>query len=1245
MSKTSLNGTWKLSWQDITESAAFKSRPAEGSIDIQIPGDVHLALLEAGVIEDPIIGDNHLKCRWVGEKEWWLENSFKLSLTAEKKYFINFEGLDLVADIWLNGTHLASQENSFIALRKDITRFLNEGENSLAVRLLSHISESELPDSSDLSSNCAFSNEIGKYRPWMRKPQYSFGWDWTQGLYTCGIWRDVFIEEIESAEIEAPFAYNSPDTTSELAELTFECNTLSYLRETVNADLSIELCEKDNPEKCIAVFTKKIWMAPGKSFHTFNEKLSDPKLWWPYGHGEQNQYIAKFTVKCEDSEITSKSIDFGIRTIEIDEGPRQKEGASRFRFIINGKPIYLKGSNWVPADIILPRADSSRIKKLLELTVSGNQNYLRVWGGGVYEDKLFYQLCNEMGILVWQDFMFSCAEYPDYNEEFLNNINNEIPTAVCELRNNPCIIMWCGNNEIEQQVGGLGSIRPNGDYYGKSIFNKIIPDFLKDLDPSRPYRRSSGCRGINADPLECPTSKLSGVTHCSLGRYGEENNPEKIPSFANEWYAGGSPAVRKSLPEFMDTDNLDWNNPVWKMHSYISDNGAQVDFNRDMSEWFPEPEKLSFQQRADYYSLLMSETIKDRLEMLRANRWENSGSCFWMINDAYPGATWSVIDYYLREKPAYFAMKRAFAPLLPIARMIGSQLEIMVDNDSTEDIEGSARVRFVEFDGTELLSFNSECSAPANTLSEVFTVPESEISKIDRSRTFISVEICDNNSVIAENHFFAASLSDLKIAETEVSVTPLYEENKVTGIELEADYFIWNFSLFSKSVDLQLKDNFFDILPGEKKVIKLSEPVPLDDIEFDWENKTARDYPALTIPRNNCTCTAGGSNTLSVEVFNSHQQPDEYKLDLTNIPDEWDIKIDKSRFELAPNEIAAVKVSITTPVSAASSPVKSFTIVLTGSGTTQSREVAVEIINPLNSAVIVDGESIFLEIENIAAFELSNLKAAVLSENTSADLLEKEISVPVISAGQLVREEISLKENIVPFSIESRISIADREVARYQSWIDAEPFAPGRKFKSKILNCEPIRSTPLQNREKPAVSKTECYLISAEAESDQLSCYNSPETDIYLFCSYNAEMLFLQAFCDGDKCYQPSAYEALHNGSCIELAVSCSDSLAWEGCLGKRNNENLLQLRRQYGEVVGKTGHCPELTILHNTENNQAYYSIAIPWHDIDTGFRPESGKKIKTSFVFNNHKCGYTLFDGIKGRKDPALYGEFILG
>lgn len=410
-----------------------------------VPGDIHTTLREKGIIEDPFFGHQDQKCRWIEEKVWWYRTVFSYDSDPQpgEKMELLFEGLDTYATVYLNGVELGSTDNMFISHSFDVTRELNKGKNTLAVKFDPiHVHAGDKVQ--------YYWSGYSKKRIWTRKAQSHFGWDWGPRLVCAGIWKEVHLIKRRHAHLDHVFARTTSiqdqvgivDVDLCVHAFDRECSytacveLLEGTERVAEAYVSLDRASGITVDGAITARTLH---------HSVTLQVIDPKLWWTHDLGTPFLYQLRVTLFADGEPIDTYEQRFGIRKIELMQ--LDEEGRHAFTFVLNGVKVFAKGANWIPIDSFIATVPDSRYTHLLQMAKAANMNMIRAWGGGIYERDIFFDECDQLGILIWQDFMFACALYPDYNRNFMNNVHREIEQVVKRLRSRTSLALWCGNNE------------------------------------------------------------------------------------------------------------------------------------------------------------------------------------------------------------------------------------------------------------------------------------------------------------------------------------------------------------------------------------------------------------------------------------------------------------------------------------------------------------------------------------------------------------------------------------------------------------------------------------------------------------------------------------------------------------------------------------------------------------------------------------------------------------------------------
>ncbi|HKO62248.1 MAG TPA: glycoside hydrolase family 2 TIM barrel-domain containing protein, partial [Pyrinomonadaceae bacterium] len=680
-----------------------------------VPGCVHTDLLNNKLIEDPFYRDNEKKVQWIGKTDWEYQTSFDMApeILARDKIDLIFEGLDTYANVFLNNKALLNTDNMFRTWRVDAKGLLKPGANTLLIRFRSPINE-VLPVMARMSYQLPAGNDQGeKTSPHTRKAPYQYGWDWGPRLVTSGIWRPVYLEAWNKARV-ADLHLGQKEVTAASAKLTAEV-------EVVANTSSIATIVLDNlTDKSVAA-KRVVNLTPGLNRVALDFTIALPKLWWPNGLGAQPLYSFKARLLIDGRSIDARTTRTGLRSLELRQ-ERDKTGKS-FGFVINGVPVFAKGANWIPADSFPTRISKDKYRQLLKSTRDTNMNMLRVWGGGIYERDDFYELCDEMGILVWQDFMFGCSLYPG-DQAFLDNVRQEAIDTVTRLRNHPSIVIWNGNNEIESGWFHWGwkdqlPAKLWDDYL--KLFYGVLPEVCSTLDPSRPYWPSSPSSNLEEDNESQKMGDLHywQVWHASLPFSEYE---KQSPRFMSEYGFQSFPQIETVNTYTVPADH-DIQSPVMLAHQRHP-RGNQL-IREYMLREYPEPR--DFESFLYVSQVLQAEGMKIGAEHLRRIMPHNMGSLYWQLNDCWPVASWSSIDYTGRWKALQYYARRFYNDILVSSHEANGNIDVFVVTDRAKPVAAQLNLSLLDFEGNRLQSQRRDIEIAPLTSGKYLTVPRKSL--------------------------------------------------------------------------------------------------------------------------------------------------------------------------------------------------------------------------------------------------------------------------------------------------------------------------------------------------------------------------------------------------------------------------------------------------------------------------------------------------------------------------------------
>ncbi|SFE55026.1 beta-mannosidase [Sunxiuqinia elliptica] len=832
------NDTPLMMSKELNNGWQFSENGKDEWLPATVPGTVHTDLMANDKIDDPFYRLNERDVQWIDKLDWDYRTSFMVDrdLLKRDRIALDFKGLDTYTEIFVNEQPVASTDNMFREYLVDIKPYLEEGENSLQITFLSPIKEGiKKYDANGFEIMVSDNDlaEIGeveggkKVSVYSRKAGYHFGWDWGPRLVPSGIWRSVYLKAWDEARIENLQLVQN-EVTDDLARLTAVVEVESQKK----AEATYEVLVDGKPVK-----SKVIKLEEGLHTYSLDFEIENPKLWWTHGLGEQPLYAvtANLTV---DNRLTSREDRIGIRTLELVRD-HDEQGTS-FYFKLNGVPVFMKGANYIPNDVFLPRVTDENYRRVINTAKNSNMNMLRVWGGGIYENDLFYDLCDEAGILVWQDFMFACAMFPG-DEAFLNNVKEEAIDNIKRLRNHPSIAMWCGNNEILAAWYGWGwkkkeeaKNKENADKMWKAyedIFHTILPEAVEAYDSDRFYWASSPSSGtgIEAD-LKNGDEHYWGVW---WGKEPFSKYATHIARFMSEYGFQSFPEF-KSVKQYALPEDYDIVSEVMNSHQRSSIGNKTIEYY--MLQDYDQPK--DFESFLYVNHVLQAEGIKFALEGHRRAMPYCMGSLYWQINDCWPVASWSSTDYYQRWKALQYYVKKGYEPVLVSPYIDGNFLKIGIVNDELREINAQLNLRMVDFDGEVVWEKSVLADVPANSSNSYFDINRYDFLRDKNSREQVLVaEVVEKGQVIARNVFYFRPVKEVRLPHPEVSA----QISAVDGgcrIVLKTDKLAKNLFMTIGDEEGFFSDNYFDLLPGEKAEITLQTSVELAKIKEVFKIQT-----------------------------------------------------------------------------------------------------------------------------------------------------------------------------------------------------------------------------------------------------------------------------------------------------------------------------------------------------------------------------------------------------------------------
>jgi beta-mannosidase len=808
-------------WQfrQITDGA----QPSEnGWLPANVPGDVHLDLLANKKIPDPFFRDNESKLQWIEKASWEYRLSFEVTpaLLARSNVDLVFDGLDGTAEVLVNGAKLLVTGNSFRLWRVPVKAHLHAGKNLLYV-----VFPSPQKAAAEAAAGDPWQSRTkADPKTYLRKPAYEYGWDWGPRFVTSGIWKPVRIEAWDRVRIQ-DFAIRQRDVSREVAHLDAEVEVEA--KADGPARVSVQYSSDGKP----VTVARTVSLHAGRNILDLPIEIRQPKRWFPAGYGEQPLYefTAQVGTGAEMSE--ERKVKAGLRSIVLDR--HLDQWGRSFQFIVNGIPVFAKGADVIPFDSFPNRVTTANYRRILESARDANMNMIRVWGGGYYGSEEFYELCDELGIMVWQDFMFGNDWQPG-SYSFKLNIEAEAGDQVRRLRNHPSIVIWCGNNETEEAFdwGDRATLPADvrfqmwQDYLTE--FSGILPRVVARLNSETPYWPSSPSADYEAvsPAFHTGDDHIWDVWH---GRVPFSTYESHHSRFVTEYGFQSFPEM-KTIETFTEPeDRTSIFTPVMQAHQKNNEGNAII--HDYLLKDYPEPK--DFPSFLYVSQVLQAEGIKIGAEHFRRSRPETMGSIFWQLNDCWPVASWSSIDYYGRWKALQYYARRFYAPILVTPHVEDGAVKVYVVSDKVKGEHDSLRVRLMDFDGKVLLEETKAVDVAPLTSQVYLDWPLKKLTDAgaaDTSRVFVVADLSAGDAQISRNVIYLAPTKGVHLKPAQLNVETTGAKGSYT-IRISSPVLARSVYLAFGNLDVEVSDNYFDLLPGETVEIKASSSATLDALK------------------------------------------------------------------------------------------------------------------------------------------------------------------------------------------------------------------------------------------------------------------------------------------------------------------------------------------------------------------------------------------------------------------------------
>ncbi len=830
----------------IDQNWKFRQVSTETWHPATVPGCVHTDLLNNRLIQDPFYRTNEKTLQWIDKKDWEYESAFVIDdeMLKFSQLELYFKGLDTYAEVRLNGTLILTADNMFREWLADVKPYLKKGENKIHILFRSPIQIGlqklealgfPLPAVNDQSEN----GELGdkKVSVFTRKAGYHYGWDWGPRFVTSGIWRPILLRGWDDARITHVQVIQE-QLTDEMAKM----KAIAMVKVDVPGEYSVSMAIQDgNPSEP----QKKVLLSKGIHSVELSFTIAQPKRWWSHGLGEPFLYQIQTSLAREKILLDQYTVSTGLRTIRIVQEP--DDAGKSFYVELNGVPVFMKGANYIPGDNFLNRITPEEYQKIIALAVDANMNMLRVWGGGIYEDDFFYDLCDRNGILIWQDFMFGCSMYPG-DEAFLENVRLEAEDNVRRLRNHPCIALWCGNNEIDvawsqfDEKGGWGWKQQYNTKQREEIwkaydriFHKILPEVIRENDPDRFSWPSSPMAGEGKHAgYETQSGDIHywGVWH---GLHRFEDFRKYVGRFMSEYGFQSFPEF-KSVKSYTVPSDWDIESEVMAAHQRSGIGNLRI---KQYMDWYYKIPS-DFESFLYVGQVLQAEAIKSAIETHRRRMPHNMGTLYWQLNDCWPVASWSGTDYYRRWKAMHYFVRNAFSEVLVSPVIEGKNVEIHVVSDRLQPIEAGMEMKLMDFEGNVLKEVFKNVRIPANSSGKFYSEELNSFLKGNPAdEVFVYVKVLENSGLLSENTLFFESPKDLRLPKPNV-VPELRATVGGVLITLKTDVFAKNIFLETEG-EAFFSDNYFDLLPGLSLTIFCKTEMPLAELEKQLKVRTLAD--------------------------------------------------------------------------------------------------------------------------------------------------------------------------------------------------------------------------------------------------------------------------------------------------------------------------------------------------------------------------------------------------------------------
>jgi beta-mannosidase len=804
----------------------------------QVPGVVQTDLLHNGLIPDPFDKDNEFHLQWIGLAGWEYQTTFQLDAAALARQHLDmvFSGLDTFADVYLNDQPILYADNMFRRWRVPAKTQLKSGSNTLRIVFHSAV-EHMLPYVKSLPyvlpsiSTHNFGNEENiATAPYTRKASYQYGWDWGPRFLTEGIWQPVRLEMWDAVRIENLHIHQqnvSRDLANVTAELEIEAN------QPVTATLALSHDEISAAQTLDG--NQTLQLNAGINHISFLVRIAGPKLWYPVGYGAQNRYHFSAVIRTGKDLAARADTKTGLRSIELRRV--SDEWGKSFEFVVNGITVYSKGADVIPFDSFPNRVTPEVHRNILQSAVDAHMNMVREWGGGYYESDDFYDICDELGLMVWQEFAFGGDLIPG-DMAYQENVRQEAVDQIQRLRDHPSIVIWCGNNEVETGWWHWGdrqefkaSISPDTRDRIWQDYVIMFADILKEAvdryaDPT-PYWPSSP----SANWEDIPDNQNNGDMHYWAVWHQQapaSDYTKQFPRFMTEYGFQSFPEMRTIQAYAHDPEDFDIRSTVMQAHQ--KNKGGSERILTYMLREYREPK--DFASFVYLSQVQQAEIIKIGAEHFRRDRPRTAGSLYWQLNDCWPVASWASIDYYGRWKALNYYARRFYDDILISPFLHDGKIDVYVVSDKLQPLSGAIHMRLLDFSGNLLSEQTKDVQIPAQSSAIYFSADQAYFAaKADPRKSFLAFDLAVSGKYVSRNLIFFDVTHDLDLPVAPKIETSLAQNAGDYTVTLKSTQLARNVYISFGVLDVHAADNYFDLLPGESATIHLISKAALSQLQ------------------------------------------------------------------------------------------------------------------------------------------------------------------------------------------------------------------------------------------------------------------------------------------------------------------------------------------------------------------------------------------------------------------------------